>query len=154
MPIKNISPREAKELLDSGEGYIYLDVRSVPEFISGHPQGAVNIPLLDIDPVLRQMVPNPDFLAVVEANFPKDTKLIVGCQSGMRSARAVEILQQAGYTHIVHMQAGFGGMRDPFGRVSQPGWSQLQLPISTDNGEGVSYESLAAKAQEKNKKTK
>lgn len=151
MPIKNVSPLEAKELLDSGEGYTYLDVRSVQEFISGHPQGAVNIPLLHMDPILRQMVPNPDFLAVVEANFPKDTKLIVGCQSGMRSARAVEILQQAGYTHIVHMQAGFGGARDPFGRISQPGWSQLQLPISTDNGEGVSYESLAAKAKEKNK---
>jgi rhodanese-related sulfurtransferase len=149
MAIKNISPTEAKGLLDSGEGYKYLDVRSVPEFTAGHPQGAVNIPLMDVDPALRQMVPNPDFLAVVKANFPKDTKLIVGCQSGMRSARAAEILQQAGYTEVINMQAGFGGVRDPFGRTIQPGWAQQSLPIDTDNGEGVSYESLAVKAKGK-----
>jgi len=149
MSIQNISPTEAKELLGSGEGYKYLDVRSVPEFIAGHPQGAMNIPLLDIDPVTQQRVPNPDFLAVVEANFPKDARLIVGCQSGMRSARAAEILRQAGYTQVVNMQGGFGGARDSFGRILQPGWAQLGLPIDTDNGEGVSYQSLAARAKGK-----
>ncbi|MCI0527432.1 MAG: rhodanese-like domain-containing protein, partial [Nitrospira sp.] len=83
----------------------------------------------------------------VEANFPKDTKLIVGCQSGGRSARAAEILQQAGYTQIVHMPAGFGGARDSFGQIVQPGWAPLNLPVTNDNGEGVSYESLAAKTK-------
>jgi hypothetical protein len=45
------------------------------------------------------------------------------------------------------MLGGFGGMRDPMGNVIAPGWSSLNLPVSQDNGEGVSYESLAAKAR-------
>ena len=34
---------------------------------------------------------------------------------------------------------------EEFGNVIAPGWSGLGLPISEDNGEGVSYESLAGK---------
>jgi hypothetical protein len=44
------------------------------------------------------------------------------------------------------MLGGFGGMRDPMGNVIAPGWSSLNLPVSQDNAEGVSYESLAARA--------
>jgi rhodanese-related sulfurtransferase len=149
MAVKNISPAEAKTFLESGKEYKYLDVRSVQEFIAGHPRGAVNIPLLDMNPALQQMVPNPDFLAVVEAIYPKDSKLIIGCQSGGRSARAAEILQQAGYTQVVNMQGGFGGARDPMGRVLETGWSQLGFPVDINNEEGVSYQSLMAKAKGK-----
>jgi rhodanese-related sulfurtransferase len=35
MEIKRITPEEAKELLDSNSGYVYLDVRTVPEFDAG-----------------------------------------------------------------------------------------------------------------------
>jgi hypothetical protein len=54
------------------EGYVYLDVRSVPEFAAGHPTGAYNIPLLDMGP--GGMAPNPDFLAVVQKSFPRDAR--------------------------------------------------------------------------------
>ena len=47
MAVKRISPEEARDLMDK-EGYVYLDVRSVPEFAAGHPTGAYNIPLLDM----------------------------------------------------------------------------------------------------------
>ena len=36
MEIKRITPEEAKQLLDSNTGYVYLDVRTVPEFDAGH----------------------------------------------------------------------------------------------------------------------
>ncbi len=39
MEIKRITPEEAKELLDSKKGYLYLDVRSVQEFDTGHVPG-------------------------------------------------------------------------------------------------------------------
>jgi rhodanese-related sulfurtransferase len=42
--IKRITPEQTKELLDSNTGYIYLDVRTVPEFDAGHVPGAKNIP--------------------------------------------------------------------------------------------------------------
>ena len=40
------------------------------------------------------------------------------------------------------MIGGFGGMRDPMGTVSAPGWAASALPVSNDNGDGVSYDSL------------
>jgi hypothetical protein len=38
-------------------------------------------------------------------------------------------------------------MRDPTGKVSAPGWASSGLPVSNDNGEGVSYQSLSAKVR-------
>ena len=48
-------------------GYAYVDVRSVPEFEAGHPQGAVNIPLANMVP--GGMVPNPAFLPDIQKQF-------------------------------------------------------------------------------------
>ena len=95
MPVKRISPEEAKALVD-GEGYAYLDVRSIPEFEAGHPRGAFNVPLNHMGPA--GMSPNPEFLSVVEKSFAKDAKLVVGCKGGGRSLRAAELMQAAGYT--------------------------------------------------------
>lgn len=146
MPIKEITPQEAHDLLQKEPSCVYIDVRTVREFVAGHPQDAVNIPVAFPDPA-QGMVMNQDFVSVVEANFPKDKKIVVGCQAGPRSDAAARLLQQAGYQDVSSMQGGFGGMRDPFGRVIAPGWSSLGLPVSRDNGEGVSYESLATKAR-------
>ena len=82
----------------------------------------------------------------VEANFLKDKKIILGCQAGPRSNRAAELLQGTGYQDVSSVRGGFGGMRDPSGQVIAPGWSSLGLPVSQENEDGVSYESLAAKA--------
>jgi rhodanese-related sulfurtransferase len=138
-------PEEAARLVRE-EGYTYVDVRSIPEFEGGHPHPAVNIPILHADPQTGQMTPNPDFLDVVQAHFPKDARLVLGCRSGQRSARATELLLQAGYTTVVNMRCGFGGERNPYGQVVNPGWQDRGLPTSAENGEGVSYASLATRA--------
>lgn len=144
MAIKEITPPEANELLAKEATCVYIDVRTVGEFLNGHPQGAVNIPIAFPDPD-RGMALNRDFLEVVAAHFSKDKKIIVGCQAGPRADAAARLLEQAGYQDISSMGGGFGGMRDPFGRVIAPGWAELGLPVSHENGAGVSYESLAAK---------
>jgi hypothetical protein len=36
---------------------------------------------------------------------------------------------------------------DNYGRIVEPGWSMLDLPVSTEAGEGARYDSLAAKAK-------
>ena len=82
--VKRVLPAEAAELMK--QGWTYLDVRSIPEFEQGHPAGAANIPLLHFQN--GRMAPNPDFQRVVEATYPKDTKLVVGCKSGGRSLQA------------------------------------------------------------------
>jgi rhodanese-related sulfurtransferase len=145
MAVQQITPPQTQEILEKDSTVIYLDVRTVPEFTAGHPQKAINVPVVFFDQT-RQPVPNPDFLKVVEANIPKDAQIIVGCQAGMRSQRAADILTQAGYTNVSNMQGGFGGARDQTGRVVVPGWQESGLPVSAENGEGVSYTSLAAKA--------
>ncbi len=144
MAIKEITPQEAHDLLQKEMGSIYIDVRTVGEFSAGHPQGAINVPVAFPEPG-QGMRLNDDFVKVVEAHFAKDKKIVVGCQAGPRSDAAASLLEQAGYQDVSIMQGGFGGMRDSFGRVIAPGWFDLGLPVSQDNGEGVSYESLAAK---------
>ena len=146
MAIKQISVQEAHDILQKESDRVYIDVRTVREFTAGHTQGGVNIPVAFPDPA-QGMVMNEEFVKVVEAHFPKEKKIIVGCQAGPRADAAARLLQEAGYQDVSSMQGGFGGMRDPFGRVVAQGWASLGFPVSQENGAGVSYESLAAKVK-------
>jgi rhodanese-related sulfurtransferase len=137
---RRVSPPEAAELLK--QGWRYVDVRSIPEFDDGHPQGAANVPLLHMQG--GRMAPNRDFQRVMEANYPKDSQLVIGCKSGGRSAQAAALLEAAGYGSVVDMKGGFGGERDMFGRVSTPGWAEAGLPVEKVTP-GQSYADLEAK---------
>lgn len=144
--MKELSAQEASDLMQSEPGVIYLDVRSVPEFESGHPKGAINIPIMHFNPGTG-MSPNENFQAVVVANLAKDAKLVVGCKSGMRSARACEVMSQLGYTNVTNVRAGFVGAMDNTGRVVEPGWSMLNLPVCSDCNDDARYETLSAKVR-------
>lgn len=147
MSIRDIDVRQAREL-QQNEGYTYVDVRSVPEFDAGHPAGARNVPLLHRDPTTGQMLPNPEFLAVMQAHYDADARLLVGCQMGGRSARAAQILASAGYNDVCNVMGGFGGARDrATGQVVHPGWAGAGLPVETEAAPDVRYEELRAKAR-------
>ena len=126
---KRISPNEAHALLS--QGYEYLDVRTEEEFADGHPTGAINIPFAT--KVGGTMTPNPQFVAQVSAKYPKDAKLVLGCRSGGRSLNASRALLAAGFTNIVDQRAGWDGVRDPFGQLTEPGWSRVGLPTKIGN---------------------
>ncbi len=130
--MRRVPPEQAKALMD--EGYAYIDVRSVPEFEQGHPQGAYNVPLAHMGP--RGMAPNADFLNVMQRHFPTDAKLVIGCQSGGRSLQAASILASAGYESVVDQRAGFGGT------AAEAGWRALGLPTATQAEPERSYEAL------------
>ncbi|MGH8057521.1 MAG: rhodanese-like domain-containing protein [Candidatus Entotheonellia bacterium] len=142
MSIQQITPELAHATLTNDRETIYLDVRTVPEFEAGHPPSALNIPVVLPNPAIGRMVPNPDFLPTVEAHVPKDAKIIVGCMSGGRSQFAAEVLEDAGYQHLANMQGGFGGARDPVGRLIAPGWLDCGLPVESGDGGDASYQSL------------
>jgi len=127
MPVKRVLTDAAAAML--AEGYVYVDVRSVPEFQAGHPAGAYNVPLVHRVPG-RGPVANPDFAAVMERRFPRDAKLVVGCATGGRSLRAAEMLVAAGWTDVVDHQPGFEGARDALGRMAK-GWRDSGLPVET-----------------------
>jgi rhodanese-related sulfurtransferase len=116
-----ISPQEASAKL--AEGWTYVDVRTAQEFEAGHPPGAVNVPLMHAGG--PGMTPNPDFLPVMSAAFAKDAKIVVGCKAGGRSLRAAQALLGAGFANVVDQRAGWDGVRNPFGQVTEPGWSRV-----------------------------
>ncbi len=139
MTVKRVSAKEADELVRN-EGYSFVDVRSIPEFDGGHPEGAFNVPLMHATP--SGMRPNADFASVIAASFPKDAKLVLGCRSGGRSLRAAEGLTAAGYTNVIDQRGGFEGARDAFGQAQEPGWKSEGLSVATEAQAGRSYEAL------------
>src|SRR5262245_46705268 len=142
MSVKNIGVEEAKQILDGDSSVVYIDVRTENEFMNGHVPKALNIPVVWPDPSTRQMQPNPDFVKVVSANIDKQKRIIVGCQAGGRSKFAADLLAQEGFQDVSNMQGGFGGARDPMGRVVAPGWSQMGFPIEAQSPAETSYASL------------
>jgi len=131
MEMRETTPPEAYEALQADSAAVYLDVRTEGEFEAGHPAGARNVPVVFFDPATRQPTPNADFVATVERTIPRTAKLLVGCQSGGRSARACELLARAGFTDLTNVRGGFGGARDQSGRVVVPGWREAGLPVET-----------------------
>src|SRR6266849_2953267 len=144
MPIKQVEPPQAHEILKSDPGAVYLDVRTEAEFAQGHPTGAINIPVVFIKGP-GQMEPNDEFLTVAEKALPKDKKLVVGCMAGGRSQRECEILEQAGYGDLTNVRGGFGGARDQSGAVVVVGWRDAGLPVSRELGD-FAYRALRDKA--------
>ncbi len=139
MPVTHASVTDAHAAQSLGA--IYVDVRSTEEFARGHAVGAVNVPLLEPDEDTGVMLPNPDFVRVMTATFAPDTPLLIGCQSGGRSARASLMLATFGFTNITNIKGGFGGGQDP-------GWEPAGLPTMTAVAPEHSYAALLAAADQ------
>ena len=92
----NITAEEAKQIMDSKEGYIILDVRTQEEYDQGHIPGAIVISHEEI----------PD--KAEEVLTDKNQLILVYCRSGRRSKIAAEALLELGYTNIKE----FGGIID------------------------------------------
>jgi rhodanese-related sulfurtransferase len=137
MPVKRVSPDDALELMRN-QGYVYVDVRSIPEFEAGHPEGAYNVPLAHLGP--HGMAPNTEFMTVMEKQFPKDAKIVVGCKSGGRSLQAATMLLSTGYTDVIDQRAGFMGS-------NEPGWLPKGLPTATEAPADHTYAGLSGKGK-------
>ena len=93
---EQITPKEAKKIMDSGEEHIILDTREQDEYDEGHIAGAILIPYTEIENKAEEMLPE------------KDAQILVYCRSGRRSKIASETLSKLGYTNIKE----FGGIID------------------------------------------
>jgi len=140
--LTRVSSDEAKRLLDE-DGYQWIDVRSAPEYAAGHPAGAHNVPLMRAGAGGLEL--NADFLAVMQALYPPDRKLIIGCAVGGRSLRAAKQLQAAGYTNVVDARAGVAGVKNAFGQVTEKGWVAHGYPMELTTA-GGSYDERRAAA--------
>ena len=93
---EQITPEEAKKIMDSGEEHIILDTREQDEFDEGHIPKAILIPYTEIENKAIEMIPD------------KDKLILVYCRSGRRSKIAAESLAKLGYTNVKE----FGGIID------------------------------------------
>jgi rhodanese-related sulfurtransferase len=137
--IPQVTPEQAAAAIKKQPDAVYLDVRSEEEFRAGHPQGAYNVPVVFFDAAHRPIA-NTDFDRVVQATFARDTRLFVGCQSGVRSQHAAERLQALGFIDVSNVAGGFGG--SPAAR----GWRDSGLPRGSGDPEGRSYADLGKRS--------
>ena len=81
---EQITPAEAKAIMDSEKDYIILDVRTEEEFASGHIEGAILIPDYEITAKAESILTD------------KDQLILVYCRSGRRSKNAASELAALG----------------------------------------------------------
>ena len=89
-----ITPRELRELLDSGKKLALIDVREAAEWDIVHIDGAELIP--------QSLISSGEGLA----KLPHDRMPVLYCKTGARSAQALAALKKAGFSDAVHLQGG------------------------------------------------
>jgi sulfur-carrier protein adenylyltransferase/sulfurtransferase len=89
-----ITAAELKEMLDSGEDIFLVDVREKNEYEIVSIPGAV-------------LIPKDQFLtgAALE-RLPQDSRIILHCKSGVRSAECLAIVKDAGFSDAAHVGGG------------------------------------------------
>ena len=93
---EQITPQQAKEIMDTEQDYIIIDARTEEEFAEGHIENAILIPEYEIKERAEKELPD------------KDALILVYCRSGRRSKIASEELVNLGYTNVKE----FGGIID------------------------------------------
>ena len=93
---EQITPQEAKALMDTETDYIIIDARTEEEFAQGHIANAILIPEYEVAERAEKELPN------------KNQLILVYCRSGRRSKIAAEELVKLGYTNVKE----FGGIID------------------------------------------
>jgi adenylyltransferase/sulfurtransferase len=86
---------------DRWRDFIPLDIRESQEWSSGHLPAAHHFPLSKLQEGLLPELPTPG------------KPVLVYCQSGIRSRRALQILRTAGWQNLAHLSDGFGAWRGP-----------------------------------------
>ncbi len=102
---------------DNKQQAVIIDVRTIEEYVGGHPRRAYSIPFPHIynrqrNPDKGEYIPQDpaDFVAAINAlNLPKDTLIITMCRTGYRSVLAGNLLATEGYTNVRNMWEGFVG---------------------------------------------
>ena len=91
---RQVDAETAKELMDTEENYVILDVRTQAEYDESHIPEATLIPHDTVSTAAEGALPD------------KDQLILVYCRSGNRSKQASQVLADLGYTNVVE----FGGI--------------------------------------------
>src|SRR3989304_8328646 len=106
-PSHMLSVAELKQRLDKGDDILVLDVRGAEEYVGdlGHIKGSRNIAIEDLPRHLD------------ESKAYRQRPIVIVCRTDHRSAKAAQILTQAGFRNVAILQ---GGMAQ---------WNRICLPV-------------------------
>jgi molybdopterin/thiamine biosynthesis adenylyltransferase/rhodanese-related sulfurtransferase len=97
--IREVDPAAA-EVLRADPTTVFLDVREPDEFEQGAIPGAVFIPRGHLEAQVENRIPD------------RDSRVVVFCAGGVRSAFAAKTLSELGYSDVVSMSGGFNVWKD------------------------------------------
>ncbi|GMJ02304.1 hypothetical protein like AT2G42220 [Hibiscus trionum] len=139
-----VNAEGAKQLV-AVEGYAVVDVRDKSQFDRAHIKTCYHVPLFienkDNDPgtIIKRTLhnnfsglffglpftkPNPEFVQSVKSQFSPESKLLLVCQEGLRSAAAANKLEQAGFQNIACITSGLQTVKP--GTFDSVGKAELQ----------------------------
>lgn len=95
---RNASPADLQAQMEQGASLCVIDVRTQQEWEGGHIEGAVHIPVDDVQKRLHEI--------------PRDgNNMYVICAAGGRSAAAADFLSNRGYLNVFSVEGGMGQWR-------------------------------------------
>jgi len=92
--MNHLTPNALKQALAHNKALL-VDVREPGEFTREHIAGAQSLPLSAFD----------------VSHLPRDRMIVLCCQSGMRSTRALAQLRAAGFNEIAHLDGGLSAWK-------------------------------------------
>jgi sulfur-carrier protein adenylyltransferase/sulfurtransferase len=93
--IEEVDAVRARELLDSSEPPLLVDVREPDEWSEGHVPAAIHVPRGNLESRIERAAPD------------RARPIVLYCQSGNRSAFAAKTLEELGYENVVSLSGGY-----------------------------------------------
>lgn len=97
--VQEIDIGQYQQMVASGDAHVLVDVREDNEWAAGHVAGAVHLGKGIIERDIENAVPQ------------KDTKLVLYCGGGFRSALVADALRQMGYTQAISLDGGWRALQ-------------------------------------------
>jgi rhodanese-related sulfurtransferase len=95
--IKETHVADVKAWQARGDDFVFVDVREDAEWANGHLPQAIHIGKGVIERDVERLIPD------------HNTKIVLYCGGGYRSALAADNLQKMGYSNVWSMDGGFHG---------------------------------------------
>jgi rhodanese-related sulfurtransferase len=98
--VQEIDIEAYKKIVADGNPHVLVDTREESEWSNGHVKGAIHLSKGIIERDIETKVPD------------KNTKLVLYCGGGYRSALVADNLQVMGYTNAISLDGGWRALQE------------------------------------------
>lgn len=106
--VRECNVLDVTQMLDTEQDFVLVDVREESEWNAGHLPGAIHLGKGVIERDIEKTIPD------------ENTKIVLYCGGGYRSALAAWNLQRMGYTNVISMDGGYRGWKEAGLPIAQP----------------------------------